>query len=286
MCKSFGAGCVPACIYVCPGTWGFYFRIVSIFLYWFLCSLLPPKGHPVCIPLWLWPHSQPHGQPDTLGSSPPPGENRCPTDSCGSERGRWPHHRFPGRQQRKTAQGTIWMQQEAKRIKTQSGMLRQRGQERQLLFSTNSLPTKGHYNQLVFSHTVCTDHWECECPKPVVMLPSIMSALSQHQGWCIWCGCRRYCWAHASCCWNHGAEILVGGWNSCTQSWFQLMLLLFWYFACILCNSLAGVHRSNGRCTYIRFFTYPIKQRGEWRPAFRPAAGEPLRHDPVNGKSN
>lgn len=52
------------------------------------------------------------------------------------------------------------------------------------------------------------------------------------------------------------------------------------------CDSLAGVLRSNGRCTYIRFFTYPIKQRGEWRPAVRPAAGEPLRHDPVNGKSN
>lgn len=52
------------------------------------------------------------------------------------------------------------------------------------------------------------------------------------------------------------------------------------------CDCLAGVFGSNGRCTHLCFFSYPVEQHGEWRPAVRPVAGAPLRHDPVNGKSN
>lgn len=87
----------------------FFVPIILVLISLFF-SLLQ-KGHPVCLPLWLWPHSQPYGQPGTLGSCPTPGENWGPSDSCGSERGRWPHHCFSGRQQRKAAQGMICMQQ-------------------------------------------------------------------------------------------------------------------------------------------------------------------------------
>ena len=67
----------------------------------------------------------------------------------------------------------------------------------------------------------------------------------------------------------------TGAPNSCCDTW-----------PAYNCDSLADVLRSNGRCTRIRFFTYPVKQHGEWRPAVWPVAGAPVRHDPVNGKSN
>lgn len=62
-------------------------------LYWYFPL---PAGHPGCLSLWLRPHSQPYGQPCPLGSHASSRVVRGSANSCGSNRGGWTHHCFPG----------------------------------------------------------------------------------------------------------------------------------------------------------------------------------------------
>lgn len=71
------------------------------------CPVFPLLEHSRCLPLWLWPHPQPHGQQDRRGSRDHIGQPVGPPHCCGCQREGGTYHCLPGRLQGEPAQGKM-----------------------------------------------------------------------------------------------------------------------------------------------------------------------------------